>query len=317
MSNIKRILIAIDDETNENIVIKKGLLLAEQQQADVMICTVLNHTKKAAHAFSDIISETQFREYLIQYHRSRTEDMVNALNTNKINITFEFTTGTPYIEIINQAFVFNADIIIQSSHSEQQGRLFFSSADWRLIRKSPVPVWIVKNTQPEIPQRMAVAIDVTDDSGNMEFNKEILTLAATIAKYSESQLDVFSAWEVFGETSARYSPFLNISEQQIDQILEKTRSDVESKQNELKAWLIDTAIINQDAVRWHIEKGDASEIIPQIIDQHDIGLLVIGTVNRTGVPGLLIGNTAETVLSKVTCSVLSIKPSLFESPVKP
>jgi len=42
----------------------------------------------------------------------------------------------------------------------------------------------------------------------------------------------------------------------------------------------------------------------------------MGTVARTGIPGLIIGNTAETVFSQVSCSILTIKPAGFKSPVK-
>ena len=41
----------------------------------------------------------------------------------------------------------------------------------------------------------------------------------------------------------------------------------------------------------------------------------MGTVARTGIPGLLIGNTAETILQRVDCSVLAVKPDGFVSPV--
>jgi nucleotide-binding universal stress UspA family protein len=41
----------------------------------------------------------------------------------------------------------------------------------------------------------------------------------------------------------------------------------------------------------------------------------MGTVARTGIPGLLIGNTAEGVLNQVDCSLLALKPEGFVSPV--
>jgi nucleotide-binding universal stress UspA family protein len=46
-----------------------------------------------------------------------------------------------------------------------------------------------------------------------------------------------------------------------------------------------------------------------------IDLLVMGTVCRTGIAGFLIGNTAEEVLNQVDCSVLTVKPEGFETPV--
>jgi hypothetical protein len=41
----------------------------------------------------------------------------------------------------------------------------------------------------------------------------------------------------------------------------------------------------------------------------------MGTIGRSGVPGLLIGNTAERMLSAVDCSILALKPEGFVSPV--
>jgi nucleotide-binding universal stress UspA family protein len=42
----------------------------------------------------------------------------------------------------------------------------------------------------------------------------------------------------------------------------------------------------------------------------------MGTVARTGVMGLIMGNTAERVLQKLRCSVLALKPAGFQCPVK-
>ena len=44
-------------------------------------------------------------------------------------------------------------------------------------------------------------------------------------------------------------------------------------------------------------------------------LVVMGTVSRTGIPGLLIGDTAEVILNNLECSVLAVKPTGFVTPV--
>ena len=41
----------------------------------------------------------------------------------------------------------------------------------------------------------------------------------------------------------------------------------------------------------------------------------MGTIARTGLPGVLIGNTAEKVLDDVHCSVVAVKPPGFVSPL--
>lgn len=41
----------------------------------------------------------------------------------------------------------------------------------------------------------------------------------------------------------------------------------------------------------------------------------MGTVCRTGLSGFFIGNTAEKILDEVHCSVLTVKPDGFQSPI--
>ena len=43
--------------------------------------------------------------------------------------------------------------------------------------------------------------------------------------------------------------------------------------------------------------------------------VVMGTMGRTGIAGLLVGNTAESILKRVACSVLTVKPEGFVPPV--
>lgn len=55
----------------------------------------------------------------------------------------------------------------------------------------------------------------------------------------------------------------------------------------------------------------------QIITKSRINLLVMGTLARTGIRGVLIGNTAEKILDQVRCSVVAVKPPGFVSPLAP
>ncbi|MCK7506615.1 MAG: universal stress protein [Desulfobacterales bacterium] len=57
-------------------------------------------------------------------------------------------------------------------------------------------------------------------------------------------------------------------------------------------------------------------MIPALAKRKGIELIVMGTVCRTGIAGFLMGNTAEMVLQQVNCSVLTVKPDGFKTPVK-
>ena len=57
-------------------------------------------------------------------------------------------------------------------------------------------------------------------------------------------------------------------------------------------------------------------MIPELAAEKEVELIVMGTVSRTGVAGFLIGNTAEKILGQVDCSVLTVKPDGFITPVR-
>jgi len=63
-------------------------------------------------------------------------------------------------------------------------------------------------------------------------------------------------------------------------------------------------------------QGTPSEMVPEQTRVLFADTLVMGTVARVGIPGLLIGNTAEDTLNQVTCSVLTVKPPDFECPLR-
>lgn len=68
--------------------------------------------------------------------------------------------------------------------------------------------------------------------------------------------------------------------------------------------------------RLHLTKGPAKMVIAPLAAKLRAHLIVMGTlVARTGISGVFIGNTAETILDQLTCSVLAIKPHGFETPV--
>jgi nucleotide-binding universal stress UspA family protein len=58
----------------------------------------------------------------------------------------------------------------------------------------------------------------------------------------------------------------------------------------------------------YIRRGKVSEVLSEIIREHQIDLLVAGTHGRTGVGKLLLGSVAEEIFRQATCPVLTVGP---------
>lgn len=114
------------------------------------------------------------------------------------------------------------------------------------------------------------------------------------------------------------SSFMHTSEEQIYAYVEHARQHHAASLDALMHEV--SSDPGEDALTYlkpltHLVKGDARKEIPLLAKKIEADLVVMGTVARTGVPGFIMGNTAETILNQIDCSVLAIKPPGFETPV--
>ncbi len=64
----------------------------------------------------------------------------------------------------------------------------------------------------------------------------------------------------------------------------------------------------------HVEKGLPEEVIPDLAEHFTGGIVVLGTVERTGISAAFLGNTADN--DHLRCNLLVIKPDQYQTPVE-
>jgi nucleotide-binding universal stress UspA family protein len=72
---------------------------------------------------------------------------------------------------------------------------------------------------------------------------------------------------------------------------------------------------DRSTIHVHLSWGTPWKEMKRLVEHLAVDLLVIGTVGRSGIKGLLLGNTAEKALSTCNCSILTVKPDGFVSPI--
>ena len=82
--------------------------------------------------------------------------------------------------------------------------------------------------------------------------------------------------------------------------------------------LLELFVARLDAigVRYLVTGSIAATLYGEPRATHDIDLVVMGTVARRGLAGLLMGNTAEHMIQELRCSVFALKPAGFRSPIE-
>jgi nucleotide-binding universal stress UspA family protein len=134
--------------------------------------------------------------------------------------------------------------------------------------------------------------------------------ASSLARSYRSELHVAHAWTLYGESLIR-SRRLAVPAKKLDEMLRESRQ----KHKRAVMELVDPYVVSDRRLQPHVVKGLPEQVIPGVTRKARIDLLVMGTVCRTGIAGFLIGNTAEKILSTIACSVLTLKPDGFVTPV--
>jgi nucleotide-binding universal stress UspA family protein len=169
----------------------------------------------------------------------------------------------------------------------------------------------MKPTRSRRYNRILAAVDPhPSDPVRTALNVKILDIAMSLARLEKSVLHVAHVWGFPGETSYR-SWRTHIPKRELEAMLAEARDQSQKSLDELVA---DYALEDVKH-RIHLLKGEPRALIPELVQRERIDLIVMGTVCRTGIPGFLIGNTAENVLQHVDTSVLTVKPAGFVTPV--
>jgi nucleotide-binding universal stress UspA family protein len=211
--------------------------------------------------------------------------------------------GKPSIETIRESVRRRSDVVLKSRDPESLAE------DLRLLRKCPCAVWLVRaeGTHGRADSRIGRVLAAVDpqpaDPRKTALARRVLELAALLADREGNGFHVLHAWRVFGEN------VLGLAE--VREEMERAERDASERMDRL---LEECELpVSPEAITF--PRGSPESQIESFVVEADIDLVVMGTLGRTGVPGLLIGNTAEGVFQRVDCSILALKPDGFVSPV--
>jgi nucleotide-binding universal stress UspA family protein len=166
-----------------------------------------------------------------------------------------------------------------------------------------MPGVVVRPSSRRRRRRILVAVDTGPwlSKGTSALTAKLIKTALWIAKKHDAELHVLHAWIPYGERMIIRAGMTDVESQQfLAGLREEVREELDLALAPFRAHI--------DPARVHLVKGDPRDVIADVAADHNIDLLVVGTVGRSGVAGRIVGNTAEAVMTRLPCSMLVIKP---------
>lgn len=311
----KKILVIYDGTKEGMEAIKRAFYISKHNNARLTVVDVIESYPRKSTVYlgpatGEAIVETVRDERLSEIKRAikKTESYT------KIKADAKVLTGKPHIEIIKEVLKSGHDLVMKTPKGQVGAKeLLFGSVDISLLRKCPCPVWMVKPSKSKKYSRVLAAVDPDPfDKKSDKLNDTIMEIAVSVSKLEKCELHIVHVWSMFGESLLR-EPRFKKTETEIRKMLLEAK--ISHKQRLEK--LVNKSGLGNLKHAVHLLKGDPSEVIPAFAKRRKIDLIVMGTLCRTGLPGFIIGNTAESILNRVNCSVLAVKPAGFVTPVQP
>ena len=311
MKSIKRILVAIKDPASRRQgALRKAAQLATGSGARLELFHAITQPLylDALTVQGQDLRQTQqqWRASVVRQLEKHAEKLRAAGIAVDCACDWDFPA---YEAIVRRAARTKADLIIAELHPTRHVLpMLLRFNDWELVRRSPVPVLLVK--RPGIWKKPVVlsAIDPQHVFAKpAQLDEAILDAGAAVAGALRGAQHVVHAYAApaqatidLGVIAPLYAPSVG------------RRARAESR----KAFDHELASRGIPRARRHLLPGHPCDVIPALARRKRASVVVMGGISRSGLKRLVIGNIAEQVLDAVPCDVLVLKPAKFKSRVK-
>ncbi|MDF1836989.1 MAG: universal stress protein [Planctomycetota bacterium] len=219
--------------------------------------------------------------------------------------SLDITEERAWMALCSKAKNGEADLVVvgrrEKEGAESKGRALGAIAA-KVLRSCCKPVWVVKAADDPEHKLILAAIDFT------KVGSKILECAAYLARRNGAALHVVHAYRIPRELRQQAS---ELDQEEYDARVEALKAQAQSEVDDrlLRVELTERA-------KTHLSRKSPAEAIRETVEHLQPDVVIMGSLSRTGRPGLQMGETAERVLGYLECSVLALKPDDFECPLE-
>ncbi len=299
MNRFNNILVVLEAKSDKQPALERAIHFAESLDCQLTV-------RLGANSRRSLINDQAAKDFKQQLEKNCLNYISEFLQPYedrgyKFNISLGWDEHS-FEGIIREAHDTGAQLIIKSSKPHNKFKNFLiTPTDWHLLRKSPLPILLVHSASPQKPKKILAAVSsMTTDDEHLALDKKVIEYALDLKSIFDAELQVFNAYapvplgvSLDGAGIYQDEYLIDLQKQQHLKTLELTRQfNIE-----------DSSVVTR--------QGDAQIVISEYASEQKIDLIILGTIARNGLSGMLLGNTAEQILDDLECAVLTLKQDGF------
>lgn len=298
------ILVDVDALGQQHPALDAALNLARHSQAKVKIVDVVQDVPPNARPF---VTARLEREIVENHH----EHLVRLASWRQRPVPVEtaILRGAPGNALVQEVLRHGHDLLVRAHGRDLADQTPPAGPiDLHLLRTCPCPVWLVgPHDAARTPHVIAAVDSGATHADEQALNRHIIEHALQLREARGGALTVLHAWQAYGEylLQGRMTP----------QVFADFLQRAEQAASDATTALVTTFGERVANVPVNVVRGDPADVIPAIAFEKQADVIVLGSMGRSGLAGIFMGNTAERILRRWQGSVFVIKPLGFVSPI--
>jgi len=297
MRDLRRVLVAIDLH-RDSATLTAGSCFAADQAVELAkhlgAEVVLLHSTRPNGALGHLPEQATAAD-VAQRTLDQVADRFRAIG---VPVAVALNDEAPWLAIVRRVLRDHIDLVFAGRRNEwSHGRMQLGSVSNQLLRKCPCAVWIAKPGGDLAPRCVLAASDLS------EVSERVVEYAAFVAGHYRADLHVVNAFRLRAgaelDGSMGLERFLLVErERRVHRLAEQVN-----------------LAGGAPARGIHAVYAAAPKAILDLSAQLHADLVVMGSLSRGRARSRLVGSTALRLLSRLDCSLLTIKPDDFVCPV--
>jgi universal stress protein E len=312
LPRLEKILVAVDYSPTSEAALRQAIALGKLLGARVTAAHVLTDLRGALEAMP---AEARWKlvagdidEFEKSLRQGSDEKLAQLAQQHAGELAIDTVTlvGKAYAELIRATMSKQYDLVVAGTLGMSMvKKLFIGSVAEKLVHYCPAPVWVVPPGAERPLKNILVPVDFSAVSA------KALRYAGLLAEKHGATLHVLHVLD--DKDLMELAPVAEQPNKQIGAYRRELKKSSAEHLREFVAAQLPAALQPE----FLLAHGSPWQLIDSNAKRIDADLIAMGSIGRSGISGLLLGNTADRVLSHTRRPLLIVKPDEFESPVQP
>jgi len=306
MKTVKKILCVIDPTAEVQTARDRAAMLAKAFNAELRLYIAYYNAYLPDVAAGASTAAKSLSNEAIEVLQRNLDEMADELRGQGLEVTTKAEwNASLYDSVIDEAKSVGADLVVKDTHYHTAiSRALFTNTDWNLIRKCPVPLWLVKPnvTYEGRPGILACVDPLHEHDKPASLDDEILKAGGMLSEVLGGTLHAFHAFSPLIEIARAAKWAVKPVRLPVEELSERMRKAHAEAFSEL------TERHGIPGGQRLLKTGPVETVLAATITELGASLAIMGAVTRRKFRKMLIGSTAEKVMDHISCDLLVLKP---------